>query len=80
MYIPRKFGQDSIYMMNNQEKQLYQKLNLEKLKIEIEILKTRKEQFRVKLDSIDNDFNKWIEEKELNEESKNNILSEWQNE
>ena len=80
MYIPRKFGQDSIYMMNNREKQLYQKLNLEKLKIEIEILKTRKEQFRVKLDSIDNDFNKWIEEKELNEESKNNILSEWQNE
>ena len=80
MYIPRKFGQDSIYMMNNREKQLYQKLNLEKLKIEIEILKTRKEQFRVKLGSIDNDFNKWIEEKELNEESKNNILSEWQNE
>ena len=80
MYIPRKFGQDSIYKMNNREKQLYQKLNLEKLKIEIEILKTRKEQFRVKLGSIDNDFNKWIEEKELNEESKNNILSEWQNE
>ena len=74
MYIPRKFRQDSIYMMNTQEKQLHEKLNLEKL----EILTTTRERFKVKLDSIDNDFNKWLEEKKLSEEIKNNILSEWQ--
>ena len=74
MYIPRKFRQDSIYMMNTQEKQLHEKLNLEKL----EILTTTREHFKVKLDSIDNDFNKWLEEKKLSEEIKNNILSEWQ--
>ena len=43
----------------------------------MEILTTRREHFREKLDSIDNDFNKWLQEKELSEEFKNNILSEW---
>ena len=42
----------------------------------MEISTTRREHFRVKLDSIDNDFNKLLEEKELSEEFKNNILSE----
>ena len=42
----------------------------------MEISTTRREHFRVKLDSIDNDFNKWLEEKELSEEFKNNILSQ----
>ena len=44
--------------MNDWEKLLYEKLNLEKLKTEREILTRRGEDFRVKLDSIDNDFNK----------------------
>ena len=73
MYIPRKFQQYSIHTMNDREKQLYEKLNLEKLKTEMEILTARREHFRVKLSSIDNDFNKWIQEKELSEELKNNI-------
>ena len=73
MYIPRKFQQYSIHTMNDREKQLYEKLNLEKLKTEMEILTARSEHFRVKLSSIDNDFNKWIQEKELSEELKNNI-------
>ena len=76
MYIPRKFRRDSVYTMNDREKQLHEKLNLEKLKTEMEILTTRREHFRIKLDSIDNDFNEWLEEKELSEEFKNNILSE----
>ena len=42
----------------------------------MEISTTRREHFRVKLESIDNDFNKWLEEKELSEEFNNNILSE----
>ena len=43
----------------------------------MEILTGRREYFRVKLNSIYNDVNKWIQEKELGEELKNNILSEW---
>ena len=43
----------------------------------MEILTARREYFRVKLNSIYNDFNKWIQEKEPGEELKNNILSEW---
>ena len=63
--------------MNDRKKQLYEKLNLEKLKTEMEILTTRRKHFRVKLDSTDNEFNKWRQKKELREEFKNNILSEW---
>ena len=50
--------------MNDQEKQLYEKVNLDKLKTEIEVLTTSKEHFNiVKPDSIDNDFDKWHEDK-----------------
>ena len=65
IYIPRKFRQDPIHTINDWEKLLYEKLNLEKLKTEMEILTRRREHFRVKLDSIDNDFNKWFQDKEL---------------
>ena len=75
--IPQKFWQDPFYRMNNQEKQLNEEHNLEKLKTEMEVLTTRMEHFRVKLDRIDNNFNERLEEKELNKEFKNNILSEW---
>ena len=43
----------------------------------MEILITRREHFRQKLDSIDSDFNEWLEEKQLREELKNNTLSKW---
>ena len=44
----------------------------------MELVATRRDHFLVaKLDSIDNDFNELLEEKELSEEFKNNILSKW---
>ena len=49
-----------------------------KLKTDTKILTAKTDHFRVNLDSIDNDFNKWSEEKELNKEFNNNSLSEWQ--
>ena len=44
----------------------------------MEILTTRRKHFKVKIDSVDNDFNKWPEEKQLPEEFESKILSEWQ--
>ena len=41
MYIPRKFWNDKTYTMNDQEKNTYNKLALEKLKTEMEILTNR---------------------------------------
>ena len=64
--------------LNLHDEQIYEKLNLEKLKTERETLTTRREHFRVKLDNIDNYFNRWLEEKELSKESKKYILSERQ--
>ena len=63
MYILRKFRKYSVHTINDREKRLYEKLNLGKLKTEMEVLTTRREHVRVKLDSIDNDFNKWHQEK-----------------
>lgn len=53
-------------------------LILKNLKTDIKILTAKRDRFRVNLDSIDNDFNKWPEEKELNKEFNNNSLSERQ--
>ena len=44
----------------------------------MEILTTKRENFRVKLHSIDNDFNEWLEVKKLSKEFKINISSEGQ--
>lgn len=44
----------------------------------MEILTTKRENFKVKLHSIDNDFNEWLDVKKLRKEFKINILSEGQ--
>lgn len=44
----------------------------------METLTTKRENFRVKLHSIDNDFNEWLEVKKLSKEFKINISSEGQ--
>ena len=49
--------------MNDWGKHLYEKLNLETLKTKVEILTKRREHLELKLDNIDNDFNKWLEKK-----------------
>ena len=48
IYIPRKFRNDNTFTMNEQEKNIYFKLDLTKLKTEMEILTTRREYFRKK--------------------------------
>ena len=52
-YIPRKFRNGKVYIMNEQEKKIYNKLALEKLKTEMEILTNRREHFRNNLDTTD---------------------------
>ena len=47
--------------MNEQEKNMYFKLDLTKLKTEREVLTTRKEYFRRKLEKIDHEFIAFIE-------------------
>ena len=48
IYIPCKFRNDNTFTMNEQEKNIYIKLDLTKLKTEMEILTTRREYFRKK--------------------------------
>ena len=43
VYIPRKFRNDNTFTMNEKEKNIYLKLDLTKLKTEIEILTTSRE-------------------------------------
>ena len=78
MNIPRNFWQETIYTINlgkRYEKHLIKEL---KLKTNIKILAKKNSSFRAKLDCIDNDFNKWLEEKVLKKEFNNNTLSERQ--
>ena len=67
IYIPRKFRNDNTFTMNEQEKNIYIKLDLTKLKTEMEILTTRREYFRKKLDEIDQEFTAFIESKSVSE-------------
>ena len=57
----RKFRNDDIFTMNqNEKKNICLKLDLRKLKTEIEVLKTRREHFRNKLDGIDKEMTNFI--------------------
>ena len=63
--------------MNEQEKNIYFKLDLTKLKTEMEILTTRREYFRKKLDEIDQEFTAFIESESVSEIVKKKLEEEW---
>ena len=60
--------------MNKQEKNIYFKLDLTKLKTEME---TRREYFRKKLDKIDQEFTAFIERESVSEVVKKKLEEEW---
>ena len=49
MSIPRKFQNDKVYTIKNQKKNIYNKLALEELKTEMEILTNRRDIFKTVL-------------------------------
>ena len=52
MYISRKYRNGKVYTMNDEEKKIYNKLALEKLKTKMEILTIRREHFRNSIDTF----------------------------
>ena len=77
MYIACKFRNDNIYTMNQKEKNIYFKLDLMKLKTEMEVLTTRREHFRNKLDDIDKEMTDFINNKTTSELVVENIKEKW---
>ena len=77
IYIPRKFLNDDTFTMNEQEKDIYFKLDLTKLKREMEILTTRRQYFRKKLNEIDQEFTAFIESESVSEVVKKKLEEEW---
>ena len=65
MYMSRKCRNDKEYTMNDQEKNIYNKLALEKLKAEMEILTNRREYFRNSIDTIDKKFKQFLDNKRI---------------
>ena len=63
--------------MNEQEKDIYFKLDLTKLKREMEILTTRRQYFRKKLNEIDQEFTAFIESESVSEVVKKKLEEEW---
>ena len=71
MYISGKFRNGKVYAINDQEKNIYNKLALEKLKTEMEELTNRRELFRNSIDTIDR------ETEQFQEILRREVLSEW---
>ena len=61
MYISGKFRNGKVYAINDQEKNIYNKLALEKLKTEMEELTNRRELFRNSIDTIDRETEQFQE-------------------
>ena len=56
MHTPRKFRNDKVYAINAQEKNIYNKLVLEKSKTEMEILNNRRKHFLNSTDTINKEI------------------------
>ena len=64
--------------MNGQEKKkIYNKLALEKLKTEMEILTNRREHFRNSVDTIDKEIKQFLHNKSITEILWREVLYEW---
>lgn len=78
MYIPRKFRNDRVHVMNEKEKNIYKKLALEKMKTEMEILTNRREHFRNNLDETDKGLKHFVGNQNIPEVLKKQVLLEWE--
>ena len=78
MYIPRKFRNDRVHVMNEKEKNIYKKLALEKMKTEMEILTNRREHFRNNLDETDKGLKHFVGSQNIPEVLKKQVLLEWE--
>ena len=76
MYIPRKFRNDKVYTMNYHKMDIYNKLALEKLKTEMEILTNRREHFRNSIDTIDKEIEQFLDNKSIPKILRTEVLSE----
>ena len=63
--------------MNDQENNIYNKLVLQKLKTEMEILTNRQENFRSSIDTIDKEIKQLLDNKSIPEILRREVLSEW---
>ena len=63
--------------MNDQGKNIYNKLALEKLKAEMKMLTTRWESFRNCIDTIDKQIKQFLDSKSIPEILRREVLSEW---
>ena len=64
--------------MNDQEKNIYNKLALEKLKVDMEILTTRWEPFRNFIGTIGKEIKQFLDNKNIPEILRREVLSEWE--
>ena len=80
MYIPRQFRNDKVYTMNYHKMDIYNKLALEKLKTEMEILTNRREHFRNSIDTIDKEIKQFLDNKSIPKILRTEVLSEWEKE
>ena len=80
IYIPRKFQNNKVYTMNDQENNIYNKLALEKLKTGMEIPTIRREHFRISKDTTDKEIEQFLDNKSISEILRREVLSEWEKE
>ena len=62
--------------MNDQEQNIYNKLAIEKLKAEMEILTNQGEHFRNSIDTIDKEIKQFLDNKSISETLRREVLSE----
>ena len=77
IYIPRKFRKDNTHYKSEDEKRIYDKLNYDRMKSEMEVLKIRRDNFSNELKEEDTDNKKYFENNIPDKDVLKGVLEIW---
>ena len=77
IYIPRKFRHDDYHVMTEEELNIISKLDLKKLQSECEILTLRREEFKSRTETIDKEFEDFINQSIYSQPAKEMAKTRW---
>ena len=79
MYIPKEYRNDRYHVMSKQELNIVTKMDLKRFQGECEILKCRREEFLSRVKSIDEEYQKMIDESNVSQNASQKLVDRWQN-
>ena len=78
LYVPRKFRRDKTFIKSDDEKRINEKMNHQRLRSEMEILKIRRDDYHSELKYLDDDNTRFFTQDIADKEKLENVIEIWE--